>query len=166
MHINSPKLCVNPPGGSQGSTSRRSGLQKKRKKSCFCFYKCWDYCEKRPLICLLPYFTWLQKTFSAALCVQHSVLYLRWDPQFYVSPLMCSSEGCHGALELLLKHVFTCATHIQMMDRSVWERVAGCGPMTHLYPILLLLINIDDTIFYTLSLTINGNYAMLFTCHP
>ena len=44
------------------------------------------------------------------------------------------------------------------------RRLLSRGPVTYLCHILLSLINADDTISYTLSPAINGNYAMLFNC--
>lgn len=55
------------------------------------------------------------------------------------------------------------------MNRSVYvcERASlPWGSTKHLCRTFLLLIDFDDTIFfYTLSLVINENYAMLFNCH-
>lgn len=119
---NSFKLSQTLYEGSQGSISRCWRL--KEEKSCFCFCKCWDCCVNSPrlsfsFVCSAPFtqvpvgepFTAL---FSTEFKLIFSVCFHHWRR------LTC---GFLGALQLLSNMcVCMCATHIQMMNRSVCER--------------------------------------------
>lgn len=162
IHLNSHKLSVNPQSGSQGSVSRPMRL--KEEKSCFRFSKCWDYCENLPRFAFL-YFTWIPVGKSLALLFFRpgSMLVCLTTKTF--SFIKLRLVGFIGLSSSFLTCVCTCHTHSKWWIEVCVRGLLCCGPMTHLCHILLLLIDVDDTIFYTLSLTINGNYAMLFNCH-
>lgn len=160
--LNSRKLSMNPSGGSQGSITRR--LRLKEKIFCFCFRA---FVRTYPhlahiLHSILHGYQWENPLYCSLFHKLISAVYL------YVSPLIfyrvlgwdsCVSWSSSASFQTC---VCTC---IKWWIEVCVRGLLCCGPMTHLCHILLLLINVDDTIFYTLSLTINGNYAMLFNCH-
>lgn len=118
IRLNSPKLSMIAPGCSQGSLSRC--LRLKQEQSCFCFSKCWEYCENFPKcsshLSAPLYMDTSGKTLSTALFLAQLISTVCFPPlillHFLSLELFSSFQTC----------VCLSATHIQMTNSSACER--------------------------------------------